>query len=156
MSMVSGFSPLITAGIFAATLSSALACLVSAPKVFQVSLGVRGGGPTTEHPSYSLSNCSTPTDTQTYPFHPYHTRNSCPPNTTLNDVLCNAPKSLPETPVLLKTSQPSVTHPNPKNTPTIPPNNSLVLTSYSDHRSPNSSQPSLPLPTLALYPFCDP
>lgn len=36
MSMVSGFSPLITAGIFAATLSSALACLVSAPKVFQV------------------------------------------------------------------------------------------------------------------------
>uniref|UniRef100_A0A674IJW4 Solute carrier family 12 member 3 n=1 Tax=Terrapene triunguis TaxID=2587831 RepID=A0A674IJW4_9SAUR len=35
MSMVSGFSPLITAGIFAATLSSALACLVSAPKVFQ-------------------------------------------------------------------------------------------------------------------------
>ncbi|KAJ8335578.1 hypothetical protein SKAU_G00389200 [Synaphobranchus kaupii] len=35
MSMVSGFSPLITAGIFGATLSSALACLVSAPKVFQ-------------------------------------------------------------------------------------------------------------------------
>ncbi|XP_053118885.1 solute carrier family 12 member 3-like [Hemicordylus capensis] len=35
MSMVSGFSPLITAGIFAATLSSALACFVSAPKVFQ-------------------------------------------------------------------------------------------------------------------------
>ncbi|XP_039601504.1 solute carrier family 12 member 3-like [Polypterus senegalus] len=35
MSMVSGFGPLITAGIFAATLSSALACLVSAPKVFQ-------------------------------------------------------------------------------------------------------------------------
>ncbi|XP_056408227.1 solute carrier family 12 member 3-like [Hyla sarda] len=35
MSMVSAFSPLITAGIFAATLSSALACLVSAPKVFQ-------------------------------------------------------------------------------------------------------------------------
>ncbi|KAL7978691.1 hypothetical protein Chor_013180, partial [Crotalus horridus] len=35
MSMVSGFAPLITAGIFGATLSSALACLVSAPKVFQ-------------------------------------------------------------------------------------------------------------------------
>ncbi|XP_077169976.1 solute carrier family 12 member 3-like [Paroedura picta] len=35
MSMVSAFSPLITAGIFAATLSSALACFVSAPKVFQ-------------------------------------------------------------------------------------------------------------------------
>ncbi|KAK5923040.1 hypothetical protein CgunFtcFv8_000046 [Champsocephalus gunnari] len=35
MSMVSAFSPLITAGIFGATLSSALACLVSAPKVFQ-------------------------------------------------------------------------------------------------------------------------
>ncbi|XP_030042516.1 solute carrier family 12 member 3 [Microcaecilia unicolor] len=35
ISMVSAFSPLITAGIFAATLSSALACLVSAPKVFQ-------------------------------------------------------------------------------------------------------------------------
>nr|XP_056719000.1 solute carrier family 12 member 3-like [Euleptes europaea] len=33
--MVSAFAPLITAGIFAATLSSALACLVSAPKVFQ-------------------------------------------------------------------------------------------------------------------------
>ncbi|XP_068595141.1 solute carrier family 12 member 3 [Brachionichthys hirsutus] len=35
MGMVSAFSPLITAGIFGATLSSALACLVSAPKVFQ-------------------------------------------------------------------------------------------------------------------------
>uniref|UniRef100_S4R6A1 Solute carrier family 12 member 2 n=1 Tax=Petromyzon marinus TaxID=7757 RepID=S4R6A1_PETMA len=35
MTMVSGFGPLITAGIFAATLSSALASLVSAPKVFQ-------------------------------------------------------------------------------------------------------------------------
>ncbi|XP_041914609.1 solute carrier family 12 member 2 [Alosa sapidissima] len=35
MSTVSGFSPLITAGIFSATLSSALASLVSAPKVFQ-------------------------------------------------------------------------------------------------------------------------
>ncbi|CAJ0952100.1 unnamed protein product [Ranitomeya imitator] len=35
MSMVSGFAPLITAGIFSATLSSALASLVSAPKVFQ-------------------------------------------------------------------------------------------------------------------------
>uniref|UniRef100_A0A8C7RR56 Solute carrier family 12 member 3 n=1 Tax=Oncorhynchus mykiss TaxID=8022 RepID=A0A8C7RR56_ONCMY len=33
--LVSGFAPLITAGIFGATLSSALACLVSAPKVFQ-------------------------------------------------------------------------------------------------------------------------
>ncbi|XP_063312691.1 solute carrier family 12 member 2-like [Pelobates fuscus] len=35
MAMFSGFAPLITAGIFAATLSSALASLVSAPKVFQ-------------------------------------------------------------------------------------------------------------------------
>uniref|UniRef100_A0A665VA36 Solute carrier family 12 member 9 n=1 Tax=Echeneis naucrates TaxID=173247 RepID=A0A665VA36_ECHNA len=33
--LVSGFGPLITAGIFSATLSSALASLVSAPKVFQ-------------------------------------------------------------------------------------------------------------------------
>lgn len=36
MEMVSGFGPLVTAGIFSATLSSALASLVSAPKVFQV------------------------------------------------------------------------------------------------------------------------
>lgn len=36
MSLVSGFGPIITAGIFSATLSSALASLVSAPKVFQV------------------------------------------------------------------------------------------------------------------------
>lgn len=35
--LVSGFGPLIYAGCFAATLSSALASLVSAPKVFQVS-----------------------------------------------------------------------------------------------------------------------
>ncbi|MCI4394936.1 hypothetical protein PGIGA_G00174640 [Pangasianodon gigas] len=35
LSMVSAFGPLITAGIFAASLSSALAFLVSAPKVFQ-------------------------------------------------------------------------------------------------------------------------
>ncbi|XP_038126798.1 solute carrier family 12 member 2 isoform X1 [Cyprinodon tularosa] len=35
MSVVSGFSPIISAGIFSATLSSALASLVSAPKVFQ-------------------------------------------------------------------------------------------------------------------------
>lgn len=35
MSMVAGFGPIITAGIFSATLSSALASLVSAPKVFQ-------------------------------------------------------------------------------------------------------------------------
>uniref|UniRef100_A0AAX7VAX2 Solute carrier family 12 member 2 n=1 Tax=Astatotilapia calliptera TaxID=8154 RepID=A0AAX7VAX2_ASTCA len=35
MSLVSSFGPLITAGIFSATLSSALASLVSAPKVFQ-------------------------------------------------------------------------------------------------------------------------
>ncbi|KAJ8382496.1 hypothetical protein SKAU_G00032740 [Synaphobranchus kaupii] len=35
LSMASGFGPLITAGIFAASLSSALAFLVSAPKVFQ-------------------------------------------------------------------------------------------------------------------------
>lgn len=49
MSMVSGFAPLITAGIFGATLSSALACLVSAAKVFQVRLQKWGreclGGP---------------------------------------------------------------------------------------------------------------
>lgn len=49
MSMVSGFAPLITAGIFGATLSSALACLVSAAKVFQVRLqkgsGWHLGGP---------------------------------------------------------------------------------------------------------------
>lgn len=32
----SAWGPLITAGIFAATLSSALASLVSAPKIFQV------------------------------------------------------------------------------------------------------------------------
>ena len=38
MTMISGFGPLITIGIFAATLSSALASLVSAPKVFQVRL----------------------------------------------------------------------------------------------------------------------
>lgn len=41
MSMVSGFGPLITAGIFSATLSSALASLVSAPKVFQVMPSMR-------------------------------------------------------------------------------------------------------------------
>ncbi|XP_067340075.1 solute carrier family 12 member 2-like isoform X2 [Channa argus] len=35
MRLVSGFGPIITAGIFSATLSSALASLVSAPKVFQ-------------------------------------------------------------------------------------------------------------------------
>ncbi|KAM8893191.1 solute carrier family 12 member 3 [Spinachia spinachia] len=35
ISLVSAFAPLITAGIFGATLSSALACLVSAPKVFE-------------------------------------------------------------------------------------------------------------------------
>ncbi|XP_038598481.1 solute carrier family 12 member 2 [Tachyglossus aculeatus] len=35
MSTVSGFAPLISAGIFSATLSSALASLVSAPKIFQ-------------------------------------------------------------------------------------------------------------------------
>ncbi|XP_068166257.1 solute carrier family 12 member 2-like [Antennarius striatus] len=35
MNLVSGFGPLISAGIFSATLSSALASLVSAPKVFQ-------------------------------------------------------------------------------------------------------------------------
>ncbi|XP_035236006.1 solute carrier family 12 member 2-like isoform X2 [Anguilla anguilla] len=35
MSEVSGFGPLISAGVFSATLSSALASLVSAPKVFQ-------------------------------------------------------------------------------------------------------------------------
>ena len=34
--MVSAFGPLVTAGIFAATLSSALTSLISAPKIFQV------------------------------------------------------------------------------------------------------------------------
>ncbi|XP_038076964.1 solute carrier family 12 member 2-like isoform X1 [Patiria miniata] len=34
-SLISGFAPLVLAGVFAATLSSALASLVSAPKVFQ-------------------------------------------------------------------------------------------------------------------------
>ena len=38
--MISGFGPIVTAGIFAATLSSALASLVSAPKVFQVHMYV--------------------------------------------------------------------------------------------------------------------
>jgi hypothetical protein len=37
MEVESVFGPLIQAGIFAATLSSALASLVSAPKIFQVS-----------------------------------------------------------------------------------------------------------------------
>lgn len=36
MEMVSFYGPLITAGIFSASLSSALASLVSAPKIFQV------------------------------------------------------------------------------------------------------------------------
>ena len=44
MSMVSAFAPLITAGIFGATLSSALACLVSAAQVFQVRLQKEGLG----------------------------------------------------------------------------------------------------------------
>lgn len=35
MELVSVFGPLVNAGVFAATLSSALASLVSAPKVFQ-------------------------------------------------------------------------------------------------------------------------
>ena len=38
MEMVSGFGPIVTAGIFAATISSALTSLISAPKVFQVSV----------------------------------------------------------------------------------------------------------------------
>ena len=38
MTLVSGFGPLVIAGTFSATLSSALASLVSAPKVFQVGL----------------------------------------------------------------------------------------------------------------------
>ncbi len=37
MEMISGFGPIVTAGIFAATISSALTSLISAPKVFQVS-----------------------------------------------------------------------------------------------------------------------
>lgn len=39
--LVSIFGPLIYAGCFAATLSSALASLVSAPKVFQVSINLK-------------------------------------------------------------------------------------------------------------------
>jgi len=35
MELMSYFGPIIYAGCFAATLSSALACLVSAPKIFQ-------------------------------------------------------------------------------------------------------------------------
>jgi solute carrier family 12 sodium/potassium/chloride transporter 2 len=35
MELMSIFGPIIYAGCFAATLSSALACLVSAPKIFQ-------------------------------------------------------------------------------------------------------------------------
>jgi len=38
MFLASGFGYLITAGIFAATLSSALASMVSAPKIFQVTV----------------------------------------------------------------------------------------------------------------------
>ena len=38
MQMISGFGPITIAGIISATLSSALASLVSAPKVFQVSV----------------------------------------------------------------------------------------------------------------------
>ena len=37
MQLTSAFGPITVAGIISATLSSALACLVSAPKVFQVS-----------------------------------------------------------------------------------------------------------------------
>jgi hypothetical protein len=40
MEIESAWGPLITAGIFAATLSSALASLVSAPKIFQVNTTV--------------------------------------------------------------------------------------------------------------------
>ena len=36
MEMVSAYGPIITAGIFSASLSSALASLISAPKIFQV------------------------------------------------------------------------------------------------------------------------
>lgn len=38
MMEISAFGPIITTGVFAASLSSALACLVSAPKIFQVCL----------------------------------------------------------------------------------------------------------------------
>lgn len=40
MEMISGWGPIIVAGISAATLSSALASLVSAPKIFQVIIKV--------------------------------------------------------------------------------------------------------------------
>lgn len=53
MSMVSGFGPIITAGIFSATLSSALASLVSAPKVFQV----RAPRPSSAPPHISIAWC---------------------------------------------------------------------------------------------------
>ncbi len=43
MQLISAFGPLIIAGIVSATLSSALASLVSAPKVFQVCTSDRCG-----------------------------------------------------------------------------------------------------------------
>lgn len=42
MQVVAAFGPIVISGIFAATLSSALASLVSAPKVFQVSQAAQG------------------------------------------------------------------------------------------------------------------
>lgn len=53
MTLVSGFGPLIIAGTFSATLSSALASLVSAPKVFQVSKSL-----TIEQNKIKLEYCS--------------------------------------------------------------------------------------------------
>jgi solute carrier family 12 sodium/potassium/chloride transporter 2 len=60
MELISGVGPIITAGIFSATLSSALASLVSAPKVFQavckdkifpyIHMFAKGGGRTGQEP----------------------------------------------------------------------------------------------------------
>ena len=45
MGLISAWAPLIYAGCFAATLSSAIASLVGAPRVLQVSRGVTGRVP---------------------------------------------------------------------------------------------------------------
>lgn len=54
MELDSGYKYLVTAGIFAATLSSALAAMVSAPKIFQVSDPTHG--PSHIH-SMGVSGC---------------------------------------------------------------------------------------------------
>ena len=62
MALVSLWSPIVTAGIFAATLSSALTSLVSAPKVFQVKptpslVIIYSNFPLSFPPSLSLPSC---------------------------------------------------------------------------------------------------